>query len=144
MSRAVLGLIKGLLIGGAASGVLIRVGSDISILAYVSCILVGLLVGLACGRAPWRAETIWTPVLKMVVGAVFGAGLCYLGRRFLPGVSIPGSAIPSPVQGLLAIKDTKLVLHAAALVAPAIGVLYGVFVELDDGAAKEGSARAKR
>ena len=74
MSRAVLGLIKGLLIGGAASGVLIRLGSDISILAYVSCILVGLLVGLACGRAPWRAETIWTPVLKMVVGAVFGAG----------------------------------------------------------------------
>ena len=68
MGRALLGLLKGLIVGGGIGYGLIRLGHDQGVLSYLACGLVGLLVGLICGRAPWRAETIWTPVIKMFFG----------------------------------------------------------------------------
>lgn len=130
MGRALLGLIKGLIVGGGLGYCLLKLGNPGGPLIYVVCGLVGAVVGLICGRAPWQAETIWTPVLKAVFGLLAGVGLYALGHRFLPGsptISIQGFA--QHVQ-----------LNSGALLAPLIGGLYGLFVEVDDGGASAQAA----
>lgn len=123
MGRALLGLIKGLIIGGGIGFCLLKLGNPGGVLVYLCCGIVGAVVGLLCGRAPWHAETIWTPVLKMVFGLGVGAGLYALGHRFVPA----GLAVS--VQGLA----DSVSLGSGAVLAPAIGGLYGLFVEVDDG-----------
>jgi hypothetical protein len=124
MLRVIVGLIKGAIVGGAVGYGAWYLGATGGVLAYVACALVGAVVGVVAGRAPWRAETIWTPVIKMIVGAVIGAGLCFVGFRFLPDPQFH-------------LAGVEVGLHSAPLLAPAVGVLYGIFVEVDDGGSKK-------
>jgi hypothetical protein len=123
MLRVLIGLIKGLVVGGGVGYGLLRLGVDGVLVTYAGCALVGALVGVVCGRAPWRSETIWTPVVKAIVGGLIGLGLAFVGTRFLPEQKLA-------VQGLGTL-DT----HGAPLLAVAVGALYGIFVEVDDGGA---------
>lgn len=134
MGRALLGLIKGAIVGGGIGFGLLKLGNPAGVLVYLCCGLVGAVVGLLCGRPPWRAETIWTPILKVLFGFGIGVGLYALGSRFLPGLSVT-------VQGF----TNALSLRSGAVLAPMIGVLYGMFVEVDDGgsAALAGRPRLK-
>jgi hypothetical protein len=129
MVRVVIGLIKGALVGGAVGYGLIHLGWASTVIAYLACAVVGAGVGLVAGRAPWRAETLWTPLVKLIVGAVVGVGLCAVGYKLLPD--------PSFAAGPLGV----LSLHSGALLAPIVGVLYGVFVEVDDGGRSESERR---
>lgn len=131
MGRVLLGLIKGLLVGGGIGYCLLKLHNPSGLLVYLSCGLVGAVVGLLCGRAPWRAETIWTPVLKAIFGLLVGAGLYAVGHRFVPGsVHVQGFADTIPFG-------------SGAVLAPAIGMLYGLFVEVDDGGAAQQNASAR-
>jgi hypothetical protein len=125
MLRVILGLIKGAIVGGGIGFGLLQLGWSGGFFAYVACALVGALVGLVAGRAPWKAETIWTPVVKMVFGAIVGAGLCAVGFHLLPDPSFKVA------------QFGELHLHSGILLAPIIGVLYGIFVEVDDGGGKK-------
>jgi hypothetical protein len=125
-SRFVLGLLKGAVVGGGVGYGLIRLGllGDSflgGILPYLACGVVGAVVGLVAGRAPWRAETIWTPVIKMVVGGLIGAGMAALGIHFLPSMTFN-------IQHVGAVG-----LASAPVLSVAVGLLYGLFVEIDDG-----------
>jgi hypothetical protein len=120
MLRVLIGLIKGAIVGGALGYGAWYLGWTGGVVAYLACALAGALVGVIAGRAPWRAETIWTPVIKMVVGAIIGAGLCFVGFRFLPDPQFK-------------VAGVELGLHSAIVLAPAIALLYGIFVEVDDG-----------
>ncbi|MFO0620149.1 MAG: hypothetical protein U0745_02045 [Polyangia bacterium] len=133
MGRALLGLIKGVLIGGGIGFALLKLNNPQGILAFVFSALLGAVVGLVCGQAPWRAATLWTPILKMVFGAAIGTGLYALGHRFMPSMSIS-------IEGV----GTGLSLRSAAVLAPIIGALYGLFVEFDDGGADSPSAPQKK
>jgi len=124
MGRALLGLIKGALIGGAIGYCLLKLGNPGGVLVYLCCGIVGAVVGLLCGRAPWHAETIWTPILKVLFGFGIGAGLYALGHRFAPALSLTIQGFTEPTS-----------LRSGATLAPVIGMLYGLFVEVDDGAA---------
>jgi hypothetical protein len=121
MLRVILGLIKGAVVGGAVGYGLLQLGWTSGLLAYLACAVVGAIVGVVAGRAPWRAETIWTPVVKMIVGSAIGVGLCAIGFKLLPNPSFH-------VNGL-----GSLELHSGPVLAPLIGALYGIFVEVDDG-----------
>ena len=134
MGRALLGLIKGALIGGGIGYCLLKLGNPSGILVYLCCGIVGAVVGLLCGRAPWHAETIWTPILKVIFGFGIGAGLYALGHRFAPGMSLTIQGFTEPTS-----------LRSGATLAPVIGMLYGLFVEVDDGAgnAAAGKGRVK-
>lgn len=127
--RVIVGLIKGLIVGGAAGYGLLRLGWTSAALAYVACALVGAVVGVVAGRAPWKAETIWTPVLKLVVGALVGVGLAALGLHFGPGADV----FVKPLHT----GHDFVPFRSGPILAPIIGVLYGIFVEWDDGAAKK-------
>ena len=133
MGRALLGLIKGALIGGAIGYCLLKLGNPSGLLVYLCCGIVGAVVGILCGRAPWRAETIWTPVLKVLFGFGIGAGLYAIGHRFAPGMSLTIQGFTEPTS-----------LRSGATLAPVIGILYGIFVEVDDGATADANkARIK-
>jgi hypothetical protein len=123
--RVIIGLIKGAVVGGLVGFGLLHMGWTGGVLAYLACAVVGALVGVVAGRAPWRAETIWTPVLKMIVGAGIGVGLCAVGFKLLPN--------PEFHVGSLGVMG----LHSGPVLAPLIGILYGVFVEVDDGGGKK-------
>jgi hypothetical protein len=129
MVRVILGLLKGAVVGGAIGYGLLQLGWTGGVLAYLACAVVGALVGVVAGRAPWKAETIWTPVVKMIVGAVIGVGLCAVGFKLLPNPSFHVNQLGN------------LELHSGPILAPLIGILYGIFVEVDDGGkAKEAAA----
>lgn len=124
MGRALIGLLKGLLVGGGVGYGLLMLGLVTGVVPYLAAGLVGALTGLVCGRAPWRAETIWTPILKMVFGLGVSVGLYALGSRYLPSL-----ALGTPLGALA--------LNGGPVLAPAIGGLYGLLVEVDDGGAGE-------
>lgn len=125
MLRVLVGLVKGAIVGGVVGFGLLRMGWASGTMAYLGCALVGALVGVVAGQPPWRANTIWTPVIKLVVGAIVGAGLCAVTLRLLPEASL--------ALGELG----RLELRSGAALAPLIGILYGIFVEIDDGGAKK-------
>jgi hypothetical protein len=126
--RVIIGLVKGLVVGGAIGYGMLRLGLVSPAFAYVACALVGALVGVVAGRAPWKAETIWTPVLKLVVGAGIGVGLVALGLHFAPDVELN----VRPLQ----VGLDQLPFRSGPIWAPIVGVLYGIFVEWDDGGGK--------
>ena len=125
MMRVLLGLVKGLAAGAAVAYVLLTLGvAQSGALSFVACALVGALVGVICGRPPWRAETIWTPVVKALFGGLVGAALCFVGRRFLPDAHM-----------VLAAPIGSIGTHDGSFLSIAVGVIYGIFVEVDDGGA---------
>jgi len=124
MLRVLLGIIEGVLVGGLVGYGLFYANIPSGVLAYAACAVVGALVGLIAGRAPWKAETIWTPLVKMIVGAVVGGGLAALGFHFMPAKTF---TVP---------KLGELNLASGPVLAVAIGVIYGIFVEVDDGGSK--------
>jgi hypothetical protein len=135
--RVIIGLIKGLVVGGAIGYGLLRLGWVTPAIAYLACAAVGAIVGVVAGRAPWQAETIWTPALKMIVGALIGVGLAALGLHFAPNADVPVKALQ---VGLDAVP-----FRSGPILAPLVGVLYGIFVEVDDGGGKgkKGAAGAE-
>lgn len=132
MGRALLGLLKGALIGGAIGYCLLKLGNPSGVLVYLCCGIVGAVVGLLCGRAPWNAETVWTPILKVLIGFGIGAGLYALGHRFAPAMSLT-------IQGF----TTPTSLRSGATLAPLIGMLYGLFVEVDDGTSNAAGSKGR-
>ena len=133
MGRALVGLVKGILIGGGIGFALLKLHNPQGILAFLFCALLGALVGVVCGQAPWKPATQWTPILKMVFGAAVGAGLYAVGHRFMPSMSISIDGVAS-----------KLSLQSATVLAPIIGALYGLFVEFDDGGSDTPTAPPKK
>lgn len=122
MQRVILGLLKGLIVGGGVGYALLKLGWTSAVWAYLACGVVGALVGIVAGRPPWKAETIWTPVVKLVVGGLIGVGLCALGRKVVPAFSLPTVQFLGPLDS-----------HSGSVLALVIGGLYGLFVEVDDG-----------
>jgi hypothetical protein len=133
--RVIVGLIKGLIVGGAVGYGILRLGWTSAALAYVACAVVGALVGVVAGRAPWKADTIWTPVLKMVFGAGVGVGLAALGLHFGPGMDVYIKPLGAGLE--------TVPFRSGPILAPVIGVLYGIFVEWDDGGTKKVASAAK-
>jgi hypothetical protein len=131
MVRLLLGILKGGVVGAGIGYLASRAGISTGAVAIAVYGAIGAAVGLICGRPLWRQETIWTPILKAIFGFGLGIGAGFAGRKFLGGVHIPLALIPGATEG--ALPDVP------GLFGPMIGVLYGVFVELDDAGGGESS-----
>lgn len=121
MIRLIIGLIKGLIVGGAAAYGALSLGLVTSFFTMIACILTGAVVGVVAGKAPWRAETLWTPAVKAIFGAIVGGALGAVALYLLP----------TPNATLFVTNGMPLTL--AVLSIPAVGALFGAFVEVDDG-----------
>jgi hypothetical protein len=133
--RIVAGLLKGGIVGAGLGYGALRLGLGAGATAWVIYAGVGVVVGLVCGRPLWRHDTLWTPLLKAVVGAGIALGLAWLGRRFLGDVSLAfGVELGLPSAPL---RDAPWALGAL------VGALYGIFVEVDDGGDAGPTAKSK-
>jgi hypothetical protein len=131
MLRVILGLLKGAILGAAVGYGATQVGVSTGALAFATYGAVGLLVGLLCGKAFWRHETLWTPALKGLFGALICAGLYWGASKLLGGMKVP-FALP---LGDPALSERPLV-QLPLVLAPLLGIIYGIFVEVDDGERK--------
>jgi hypothetical protein len=131
MVRVLLGILKGGLVGAGLGYGAMKVGIHGGPLAFAVYAAVGFVVGLVCGKAIWRQETLWTPALKGLFGAAVCAGLYWGASKLLGSMTVPFTA-------QLGAGDRPLA-QVPLILAPAFGILYGIFVEVDDG----GDAKAK-
>jgi uncharacterized membrane protein len=121
--RAITGLLKGGLVGGGLGyGLMAVVGAPVSsVLNYLLYGLIGALVGLVAGKPIWRQETIWTPIVKAIFGAAVCVGIYALVVYVLGDPSLGAFGLDASVS------TVPYVLGAIC------GIIYGVFVEIDDG-----------
>jgi hypothetical protein len=138
MVRVVLGLLKGAVVGAALGWAAFKLGVTDGVAAWLTYALIGGLVGMVCGKPPWRQDTFWTSAIKGLVGVGVGVGLYLLGRKLLGGahVSLPAALGAAPD---LSIAQLPI------LLGPMIGALWGVVIEVDDGgsASKADASKAK-
>ena len=135
MGRILLGLCKGGVVGAAIGYLAGRAGVHAGFVAMLIYGVVGAAVGLICGKPIGRQDTLWTPLLKTIFGFGVGIGLSFLARKFLSGVHVPIAAIPDAADHPLPQVPT--------LMAAAIGLLYGAFVELDDAGGGDSQKKPK-
>ena len=135
MVRLFLGLVKGALVGAVLGLVVERLGYG-RMSGYLVYGVIGAVVGLLAGRPIWShlrdpKSTVWTAVLKGLVGFGVGDGLFVLAERALgnPTIHLFGEAKGltswTPVFGAL------------------VGLIYGAWVELDDVPTKDASPPKK-
>lgn len=130
MVRVLLGIIKGGLVGGAIGFAATKVGLGGGFSAWLVYGIIGALVGIVCGKAIWRHDTLVTPLLKGIFGFAVGAGLYWVASKTLGGVKVPlaiGARLGTPDAPISGVP---------LLLGPVIGILYGLFVEVDDGERK--------
>ena len=129
--RVLIGLLKGGIIGGGLGFGFTQLGSlsHVGALQYLLYGVIGLLVGVVAGRPIWRQETLWTPLIKGVVGFALCIGLYALIMKFVgdPELSFLGSGVH--------LSSVPYALGAAC------GMAYGIFVEVDDGGGGEGAGK---
>jgi hypothetical protein len=138
MLRLLLGILKGALVGGAVGFGAWKAGLGGGVTGWLVYGAIGFLVGIVCGKPLWRQETLWTPVLKGLFGVLIALGLTWIGRKFLGGFSLP---LPQS----LGLPEGPVV-STPVLFGPLVGIVYGIFVEVDDGErkAKEAAAQTEK
>lgn len=129
--RVLLGLLKGGIIGGGLGFGFYQLELG-GVLTWILYGVIGALVGFIAGRPFWRHDTIWTPVVKAVVGVALCIGLYALVSRVFgdPQLSFIGPTVT--------VTSLPYVFGAV------VGVIYGVFVEVDDGGKADKSAGKKQ
>lgn len=125
--RLLFGLLKGLVIGGAFGALMtFALGVPLipaGILSYMFFGGIAALAGVAAGQPPWR-EGAWVgSILKAVFGFAIGAGLYWVGQRFLN----------FPVGGLAGLPAGATFAQAPLTFAPALAAVFSMLIELDDG-----------
>jgi hypothetical protein len=130
LRRLLLGLVLGLLVGGAIAAGLIEglgvetfAGTEGMLLGYLGAALVGAGTGLVAGKPIWSKGGKIEAGLKSFFGALLGAGLMFALHRWVNwSLAIPalGATTPTPLGDL---PEASL---------PLLGALLGGFFELDN------------
>lgn len=141
MIRIFLGLLKGGLVGTAVGFGAAHLGVSTGGMAWPAYGALGFLVGVVCGKPPWRQETLWTTLMKGIIGFALCMGLYWVAQKVLGGIKAPAQLVSQlGLAGETTLPSTPL------LLGPIIGIVYGIFVEVDDGgkaAAKNAAAKSK-
>jgi hypothetical protein len=144
LGRLLIGIVKGLLVGGLIGFGLAKLGfaAPMAIIAYLAAALTGVLIGLIAGKPIWAKDAKIEAGMKAFVGALLGAGLMYAARRWL--------TMPLPLAlGPLSAANTSLgeaatstgTIGGMAITSlAAIAALLGGFYEVDNDPADGGHA----
>ncbi|MBX3272701.1 MAG: hypothetical protein KF729_20740 [Sandaracinaceae bacterium] len=133
LKRLGLGLLKGLVIGGAIGAALqygLQWTNAAGLLGFLVSMGAAGTAGVFAGKAPWKEGAWIEAALKGMVGVGLGA-LAYWGLSYIPfGVPFPG------------LEGTHAIAALPVVFAPAIAGVYGSLVELDN-TGDEGDAKGK-
>lgn len=135
MVRLLLGVLKGAVIGAGLGFLVDQIGLS-GVWGYMIYGLIAFVVGLVVGRPIWshlmdKSSTVWTSVLKGLVGFGVGAGLYALASK----------AIGDPVLALAG--ESRPLTAWTYLFGGVVGALYGGWVEVDDAPPPKPKASAK-
>ena len=133
MVKLLLGLVKGLIIGGAIGYGAFQVG----IWNWVVYGLVGAFVGLLVGKPIWsmirdKESTTVVALLKSAFGFGVGCGLYALVAK-----------VWNPTLEIAAVPGGNA-LAWPPILGGAIGAVYGSFIELDDSIGDDSSSKKKQ
>lgn len=147
--RLIVGLVKGLVVGGLLGFALAKAGfvAPGAVIAYLAGAAAGALVGLVAGKPIWAPDAKIEAGMKAVVGALLGAGLMFVARKWL-GFLLPFSlgdlAAANASLGETNLRGSfgGLAVTSLAFVAAVLGGFYEVdnTPEPEEGKA-EGGAR---
>jgi hypothetical protein len=129
--RLVLGLLKGVLIGGLVGFALAKLGfvAPGAVIAYLGIALTGVLVGLVAGKPIWAEGARIEAGMKAFAGAVLSLGLLWVVRRWLT-IPLPFSlgalSQPNAALGESVANGTLggLAVSSYAIVAGALGAFF--------------------
>ena len=145
LGRLLIGLLKGLVIGGLLGFGLAKLGlgAPMALVAYPAAALAGILVGLVAGKPIWAKDAKIEAGMKAFVGAILGAGLMFAARKWLT------MEVALPLQGLVEAKASSGALGVLAITSLAmITAVLGGFYEADndpaEGEGKGGASTGKR
>lgn len=131
--RLLLGLVKGLVIGGLLGFALAKLGlaAPGGVVAYLAVALAGALVGLVAGKPIWAQGGKIEAGLKAGFGALLAVGLMYLARRFLTfGVPVDLGSLAAANSSL---QQTGPTLGGLAITSlPMVTALLGAFYDADN------------
>lgn len=145
LGRLLIGLVKGLVIGGLLGFGLAKLGlgAPIALVAYPAAALAGILVGLVAGKPIWAKDAKIEAGMKAFVGAILAAGLMFAARKWLTmGVALP-------LQGIVGAEASAGALGTLAITSLAmITAVLGGFYEADndpaEGEGQGGASTGKR
>jgi hypothetical protein len=116
-TRILLGLLKGVVVGGAI-GALVVFGLSMSVfpawLAYIAAVVVGALTGLVAGKPIWAKDARIEAGLKAAAGAII-AGLAMFAVRKWLTVNLDLGALGKGLVGDLPIASLPLISAVLAL-----------------------------
>lgn len=139
LGRLLIGIVKGLLVGGLLGFGLLQLGAGVLAswyLAYPAAALVGVLVGLVAGKPIWAKDAKIEAGMKAAVGAILASLMMFAAQRWLT-MSVP--SVPGLPAGFV---DAKATLGTFAVTSLAmIAALLGGFYEADNDAPPEESAK---
>lgn len=146
IGRLLVGLVKGLVVGGLLGFALAKLGfvAPGAVIAYLAAAAAGALVGLVAGKPIWAKDAKIEAGMKAVVGMLLGAGLMFAIRKWL-GFPLPMSlgALSQPSASLMesAANGTLggLAVTSLALVAAVLGGFYEIDNTPEDAGAKDKS-----
>lgn len=137
MLRLVLGLVKGGIIGAGLGYGAFTAGLSGG-WNWLTYGIIGAVVGLLVGRPVWKhlrdkSSTLWTPVLKVLVGFGVAVGLYALAAKVWGGFTVHLEPLTT---GAANVVDLPFLLGGV------VGAVYGGFVEVDD--AEPGAAKSDK
>jgi hypothetical protein len=134
--RLLIGIVKGLIVGGLVGFGLAKLGlaAPGAIVAYMAAAGVGVLIGLIAGKPIWAKDAKIEAGMKAFVGALFGAALMYAARRWLTmGFPVSLGELGAPNESLAELPGTGGTIGGMAITSlAAIAALLGGFYEADN------------
>ncbi|WP_438016807.1 hypothetical protein WMF18_39410 [Sorangium sp. So ce315] len=147
LGRLILGIVKGLIVGGLLGFGLAKLGlaAPSAIVAYLAAALAGVLVGLVAGKPIWAKDAKIEAGMKAAVGALLGAGLMYAARRWLTlPVPVPLGELGGANLSLGEAAGSPGTIGGLAITSlAAIAALLGGFYEADNDPSDEATPGAK-
>ena len=127
--RLVVGLLKGVIVGGAVGFGLVSLGMAVptTAMAYAAAAVCGVLIALVAGKPIWASDARVEVGMKAIVGALLAPALLFALRRFVE-VGLPADLLSS-VPGLEALKGTSVTFSSFAVtsLAAVTAVISGFF-----------------
>jgi hypothetical protein len=130
-ARLIVGILKGLVIGGLIGFGLLKLGFAVppAILAYLAAAITGVVIGLVAGKPIWVKDAKIEAGMKAFVGALLGAGLMFVARKWLTIPLLP--ALPDALGASKQIAEAggsvslgQFSMTSLAVIAAVLGGFY--------------------
>jgi hypothetical protein len=140
LARLIVGIIKGLVVGGLLGLGFLQLGfaSFPLWVALLAAALSGIVIGLVAGKPIWAKDARIEAGMKATVGAILGAGLMFAAHRYLT------MELPNGLLALLGVMTKGIALgHFPITALATVTALLGGFYEADNTPEPEGETKSE-